>query len=209
MTETPQQPLVRKERERLAKRQEIIAAARKVFASKGYESATLDEIAEKAEFAKGTLYNYFDNKESLFKEIVASMLHDMKRVAEEALEAGGSVRQQFHRYATRTIEYYKANEDLLRILSRELHQMQIEEEIVEIMKQVRNIASVLAFTLRKEMNKRNIIREDPIELAHVFIGMIHNRAMRRSFERKGLSSLDIEKEATFLVRLFFEGAALP
>ena len=50
-----QQPLIRKERERLAKRHDIMRAARRVFAMRGYENATLDEIAEKAEFAKGTL----------------------------------------------------------------------------------------------------------------------------------------------------------
>lgn len=207
MSESLQQPLLRKERERLAKRQEIIAAARKVFASKGYEHATLDEIAGKAEFAKGTLYNYFDSKETLFREIVMNMLDEMTRVAESALAARGTVREQFYRYATGTMEYYKANDDLLIILARDLNRLQLENELVAIMSRVRGIAAILGSALRKEINKKSIVREDPVDLAFVFIGMIHNRTMRRSFEGKGLAALDTEREAKFLVRLFFDGCA--
>ena len=37
----------------------MLDAALAVFAEKGYDGATLDEVAERAEFGKGTLYNYF------------------------------------------------------------------------------------------------------------------------------------------------------
>ncbi|MER3523122.1 MAG: hypothetical protein C4326_03425 [Ignavibacteria bacterium] len=200
-------PLQRKKRERQAKRAEILSAARKVFATKGYERATLDEIAELAEFAKGTLYNYFDSKETLFREIVESILDEMIHIAEQALAEGGPVRDQFCRYAVRTLEYYRTNEDLLHILVREIHRTHMKEDLSAIIKRVHAIASVLASALRREMNKRLIIKDDPAELAHVFVGMIHNRAMRRSFTLPGLTAVDCEAEATFLTRLFFDGAA--
>ncbi|NNE70602.1 MAG: helix-turn-helix transcriptional regulator, partial [Rhodothermales bacterium] len=47
----------RRERERLARRREILDAARTVFAERGFVGATLEEIASRAEFGKGTLYN--------------------------------------------------------------------------------------------------------------------------------------------------------
>lgn len=200
-------PLQRKERERLAKRAEIISAARKVFATKGYEHATLDEIAELAEFAKGTLYNYFDSKETLFREIVEAILDEMIHIAELAVAGGGSVREQFCRYAVRTLEYYRTNEDLLRILVHEIHRTHVKEDFSAIIKRIHDIASVLATALRREMNKRLIIKDDPAELAHVFVGMIHNRAMRRSFAPSGLGAVDCEAEANFLTRLFFDGVA--
>ena len=53
--------LSRKEREKIERKNSILNAAKKVFAQKGFEKATLDEIAEEAEFGKGTLYNYFKN----------------------------------------------------------------------------------------------------------------------------------------------------
>jgi len=55
----------RKEREKLQRRNDIIDAAEKVFFSRGFESATMDEIAEMAELSKGTLYLYFRSKEDL------------------------------------------------------------------------------------------------------------------------------------------------
>lgn len=55
----------RKEREKLRRRNEIIDAAEAVFFSKGIEHATMDDVAEKAELSKGTLYLYFKNKEEL------------------------------------------------------------------------------------------------------------------------------------------------
>ncbi len=62
--------LSRREREKEAHRQEILDAAIKVFAEKGFSSATLDEIAQEAEFSKGTIYLYFSNKEDLLYSIL-------------------------------------------------------------------------------------------------------------------------------------------
>ena len=204
-----QQPLVRKQRERLARRQEIMRTARQVFAKRGYENATLDEIAERAEFAKGTLYNYFDSKEVLFGDIIESAMNDVTHLAGETLTAGGAVRERFHTFALRMMEYYKANEDLLRILIRELNRVLLERQLAHITEHARSIASVLASVLRKEIQGRAVIKEDPLELANVFVGMIHDRVMRYSLEQKDLAAFDVKKEAALVVRLFFDGASLP
>ncbi|MDX1439230.1 MAG: helix-turn-helix domain-containing protein, partial [Rubricoccaceae bacterium] len=50
-TSTP----TRRDREREARRQAILDAALATFAEKGFEGSTLDEVAERAEFGKGTL----------------------------------------------------------------------------------------------------------------------------------------------------------
>lgn len=54
------------EAEKSLKRERLIAAAAQVFAAKGYRKATMDEIARLAGTAKGTVYLYFKDKESLF-----------------------------------------------------------------------------------------------------------------------------------------------
>lgn len=59
----------RKEREKLRKRKEMIDAAERVFFSKGVENTTMDDVAEEAEYSKGTLYLYFRNKEELLYAI--------------------------------------------------------------------------------------------------------------------------------------------
>jgi len=60
----------RKERERLQRQNLIIDAAQKVFMTKGFEHATMDDVAEAAEFSKGTLYTYFQSKNELCLSIV-------------------------------------------------------------------------------------------------------------------------------------------
>lgn len=57
--------LERKEREREARRTAILDAAEAVFKSKGFASATMDDIARTAELAKGTVYLYYKSKEEL------------------------------------------------------------------------------------------------------------------------------------------------
>lgn len=55
----------RRAREKVRRREDIIDAAEKLFFEKGIEHTTMDDIAEGAELAKGTLYLYFGNKEDL------------------------------------------------------------------------------------------------------------------------------------------------
>ena len=51
---------------RTDKKNRIIEAAVMVFAQKGYASATIADIAARAEIGKGTIYEYFTSKEDLF-----------------------------------------------------------------------------------------------------------------------------------------------
>lgn len=59
----------RKEKEKLARREAIIDAALHVIENSGFESATMDEIAEEAELGKGTLYLHFNSKVSIYLAI--------------------------------------------------------------------------------------------------------------------------------------------
>jgi len=59
----------RKERDKNRRREEILYAAEKLFFTKGIESTTMDDVAEKAELSKGTLYLYFKSKEEIHWEI--------------------------------------------------------------------------------------------------------------------------------------------
>lgn len=70
----------RKEREKEQRREEILNAAQAVFFEKGLANATMDEIAEKAELSKGTLYLYYASKEDLYLAVMVrgfDVLHEM------------------------------------------------------------------------------------------------------------------------------------
>lgn len=66
----------RRERERERHRLEILEAAERVFVREGYHAATVEKIAKEAEFAVGTLYNFFDSKEEMYGEVVAKIARD-------------------------------------------------------------------------------------------------------------------------------------
>src|SRR5438128_2487578 len=57
------------------RRSAILAAALEEFTARGYEGARLDDVAKRAGIAKGTIYLYFADKETLFQELVRSMVH--------------------------------------------------------------------------------------------------------------------------------------
>jgi len=65
----------RKERERERRRQQIIVAAKRVFSKKGFNRATMEDIAHEAELSPGTLYLYFKNKDELYASLSLRILH--------------------------------------------------------------------------------------------------------------------------------------
>jgi AcrR family transcriptional regulator len=85
-------PASRRERERAAHRAEILAAAERVFATRGWAAATMADIAREAEFAVGTLYRFFDSKEELFEELVVEQVSAFEAEHEAALAEAEDVR---------------------------------------------------------------------------------------------------------------------
>lgn len=61
----------RHDREEQARLAAILTAAETVFASKGYYQARMEDIAEAAELAKGTLYYYFKSKDEIYFRLIA------------------------------------------------------------------------------------------------------------------------------------------
>ncbi len=78
----------RRQRERQRHKQEILDAAMKLFAEKGYHNVSMNEIAAEAEFATGTLYNFFASKEALYEEIMAQCAERVLGQALPVLDAG-------------------------------------------------------------------------------------------------------------------------
>ncbi len=61
------------------RREDILIAATEVFGSRGYHAANIVDIAEKAGIGKGTIYEYFDSKNSLFIEAVKFNVENYKK----------------------------------------------------------------------------------------------------------------------------------
>ena len=73
----------RRQRRIARRRQEILAAAARVFASKGFDQATTKEIADEADLAEGTLYNYFGGKREILLAIARETEAPMVAVLQE------------------------------------------------------------------------------------------------------------------------------
>jgi AcrR family transcriptional regulator len=69
------------------RRDAILSAALDEFSSRGFEAARLDDVARRAGVAKGTIYLYFRDKESLFQELIRSMLTPLVGTIEALGEA--------------------------------------------------------------------------------------------------------------------------
>jgi AcrR family transcriptional regulator len=110
-----QLPLSRRAREREVRRREILEVARRLFAAKGYQGTTLDEVALLTEFAKPTLYQYFDGKEHLFYTILCEGYGDLESIVRKALSGGGSTAQQFRTICVMFLIYFRKHMDFFLI----------------------------------------------------------------------------------------------
>jgi AcrR family transcriptional regulator len=67
----------RKEREKERRRQQIIIAAKRIFSAKGFNKATMEDIAKEAEISPGTIYIYFKNKDELYASLSIRILQHL------------------------------------------------------------------------------------------------------------------------------------
>ena len=67
----------RKEREKERRRQQIIVAAKRIFSAKGFNKATMEDIAKEAEISPGTIYIYFKNKDELYASLSIRILQHL------------------------------------------------------------------------------------------------------------------------------------
>ncbi len=72
----------RRELNKINSRKRILKASRILFTELGYEETMMEDIAEKAEVSKGTIYNYFPNKESLLIGTADEVLERVKELAD-------------------------------------------------------------------------------------------------------------------------------
>src|SRR6185436_5244058 len=95
--------LSRRERKKEETRERIFKAACKLFRNKGFEATTIDEIAEKADVAKGTFFNYFPRKEAVLGFLSEMWIEEAEEKASSILgttgPAAASIRDMFVDFA--------------------------------------------------------------------------------------------------------------
>ncbi len=110
-----EQTLPRREREKLRQRQEIVATALDLFSQKGYHNVSMHEIAEKAEFAIGTLYKFFQNKEDLYKTLVLERCDDFAAGLCRAMEQSDDEVEKLRHYVRFRSDRFRNNLPFVRL----------------------------------------------------------------------------------------------
>ncbi len=107
--------LSRRERERLRQRQEILTTALELFSEKGYHNVSMHEIAQKAEFAIGTLYKFFKNKEDLYKSLIKEQADKFHEALTKAIEEADDEIEKLRNYVKAKREVFAANISVIRL----------------------------------------------------------------------------------------------
>jgi AcrR family transcriptional regulator len=89
--------LSRIERKRLRRVNEILRVAADVVAERGYQNASLDEVAERLDLAKASLYYYFDSKQELVAACLDTAAAEVERRLEQIVEEGGTPTETLRR----------------------------------------------------------------------------------------------------------------
>ena len=109
------QKLPRREREKLRQRQEMLAAGLDLFSRKGYHNVSMHEIAAQAEFAIGTLYKFFQNKEDLYKALVLELCDEFEDSIMRAIEQPQDEVEKLRSYVRAKTEVFRRNLPFIRL----------------------------------------------------------------------------------------------
>jgi len=167
--------LSRKEREFQGHRQEILEAALKIFFEGGFHGVTMQDIANEAEFAVGTLYKFFKNKEDLYRVLLVEKVEGHISILAKTIESGIDEMDSLRKYLENVIRLVKKDIKFFRIFLSEIRGTTLNLP-VESEKGLRNIREQIMTMLAsvfKEGSRKKIFKDlDPYLLATAFDGII-------------------------------------
>jgi AcrR family transcriptional regulator len=100
-------------------REKILTAALEVFSSKGFHGTTVDEIAERAELGKGTVYRHFHSKKGLFSELIRSKVAELEQAVAGAIDPRADVLEFIEAYLRIYFAFFDRNRNLYKVLIQE------------------------------------------------------------------------------------------
>lgn len=166
----------RRDREKQRNREAIMEAAIHLFAHKGFNQTKLEDVAEKAEFGKGTLYNYFHSKDDLLVCSIQYALDKVLAFLEQKLTAETDPIQRLHLIVTAIFDYYHANQDILCVVMQQFR-MGSRESVHAKMheQQFARVKQLLTHEVQNAM-EQNLIRTGNAERYTEYLtGMIHSQ----------------------------------
>jgi AcrR family transcriptional regulator len=97
-------------------RRAIVDAAERVFGARGFAHAKMTEIAERAQVAAGTLYNYFDSKEAIFRALLEHRSEELTGVLAPIAHGADGPRDKLRRLTRAMFEYVESHGAMLSLI---------------------------------------------------------------------------------------------
>ena len=194
------------------RKKQILQAATRVFAAKGFERATISDIADEAGVAEGSIYNYFKNKNDLLVSLPRQMIEPTVETVNARMSVAGNVNldpeQMLTMIAKNVVSMIQQNAHIFRALVSALPNMK-QPQREKYLNQVVMYASTTLEAYFAEQIKQGVFcpKQNPSILARTFIGMLFPHILIREV-------LLVEKEADWtydqiiaqVVPLFLRGA---
>ncbi len=187
----------RKEREYWAHRGEILSAAEKVFAAKGFFPTTMSDIARQAEFGTGTLYKYFKSKEELYFTLIDEKVEEINRLVNAELSQKSSAVERIKEVLRLQFEFIEQNRDFFRIYISERSRFEwtVKDDLGKSLhEKMVSYIDILSEVIRQGIRKGEFRPMDPKDLAHAFVGMVNSFVFEWLISRERyplVSKLDI------------------
>jgi AcrR family transcriptional regulator len=197
MTESESRPRVRMTgRER---REQLLDVGRTLFAQKGFEATSIEEIAARAGVSKPVVYEHFGGKEGLYAVVVDREMSDLLQRLTRALSAGHP-RVLVEQAATALLTYIEEETDGFRILTRD---SPVASATGNFSSLLNDIASQVEHIMSREFASRGISTKLAPMYAQMLVGMVALTGQWWLEERKPKR----EEVAAHLVNLGWNGLA--
>ena len=167
----------RKEREYLVHREEILSAAEKVFAAKGFFLTTMSDIAREAEFGTGTLYKYFRSKEELYFTLIDEKVEEINRLVKAELSQRTSAVERIKKALGLQFEFFERNRDFFRIYISERNRFEwtVKDELGKgLHEKMITYINILAEVMRQGIEREEFRSMNPMDLAHALVGIVNS-----------------------------------
>ncbi|RKZ30649.1 hypothetical protein DRQ36_04825 [bacterium] len=197
----------RREREKQQRRELIQKCALEVFASYGYDHATMDEIASRAELSKGAIYLYFHDKDELFSSLIEQGITEFQDVIRSSLESIDDPEERIRKVVGTILEYFRARKDIIRLFMYTLGRLskKAHGDLHKIMLSARDRAVELLEWALEPAYKSGVIRNDiTLEMAAVFFQSTVVGALSW-FLTHDFDEIDNERTREILFELFSRG----
>jgi AcrR family transcriptional regulator len=156
------------------KKKKILASAITVFSKKGFHQATMEEIAQAAGVAKGTLYYNYTSKSALFRAAVTDGIEAIIEQIREALSSDLPFHQHLRKLVEHNIALYLKYSDLTRIVFNELTSGMDEQVLKEIERVRERYVDFISDQLRVGQ-EQGYLRPVDLKLAAVgLVGLVEN-----------------------------------